>query len=173
MRIHHLSDAAIVGLTIATHPRHRRRPRHRHGPHVEDLSEDRYPARARVQTGRREAYRQSALGYQGSRLWDRWRDRTCPSRFRPRIPAATGRFLSIGVKCTLDKDALSGEFTVNDGPGGTFSAHGPRRREARRRGRGDAGWRQSRSHRELGARRSISGPSARPPRLCSSRMARP
>ena len=26
------------------------------------------------------------------------------------------------MKCTLDKDALSGEFTVNDGPGGTFSA---------------------------------------------------
>ena len=42
--------------------------------------------------------------------------------FQTPNPSGDGSMLSIGVKCTLDKDALSGEFTVNDGPGGTFSA---------------------------------------------------
>ena len=42
--------------------------------------------------------------------------------FQTPNPSGDGSILSIGVKCTLDKDALSGEFTVNDGPGGTFSA---------------------------------------------------
>ena len=48
--------------------------------------------------------------------------RTCPSPFRPSNPSGDGSILVIGVKSTLDKDALTGEFTVNDGPGGTFSA---------------------------------------------------
>ncbi len=42
--------------------------------------------------------------------------------FQTLNPGGDGSVLSIGVKSTLDKDALTGEFTVNDDPGGTFSA---------------------------------------------------
>ena len=42
-------------------------------------------------------------------------------RFQTLDPGGSGGLLSIGVKCTLDKDALTGDFTVDDGPGGTFS----------------------------------------------------
>jgi hypothetical protein len=42
--------------------------------------------------------------------------------FQTLNPSGDGSVLGIGVKSTLDKDALTGEFTVNDDPGGTFSA---------------------------------------------------
>jgi len=47
---------------------------------------------------------------------------TISFRFQTLDPGGSGALLSISVKCTLDKDALSGDFTVDDGPGGTFSA---------------------------------------------------
>jgi hypothetical protein len=47
---------------------------------------------------------------------------TISFRFQMLDPRGSGSLLSIGVKGTLDKDALSGDFTINDGPGGTFSA---------------------------------------------------
>ena len=54
--------------------------------------------------------------------------------FQTLNPGGDGSILGIGVKCTLDKDALSGEFTVNDGAGGTFSAQ--RDRGGAKAGRG-------------------------------------
>src|SRR4029079_1782866 len=45
---------------------------------------------------------------------------TISFRFQTLDPGGSGALLSISVKCTLDKDALSGDFTVDDGPGGTF-----------------------------------------------------
>ena len=42
--------------------------------------------------------------------------------FQTLNPGGDGSILGIGVKCALEKEALTGDFTVNDGPGGTFSA---------------------------------------------------
>jgi len=47
---------------------------------------------------------------------------TISFRFQTLDPGGSGALLSIVVKSTLEKDALSGDFTVDDGPGGTFSA---------------------------------------------------
>lgn len=47
---------------------------------------------------------------------------TISLRFQMLDPRGSGSLLSISVKGTQDKDALTGDFTVNGGAGGTFSA---------------------------------------------------
>jgi hypothetical protein len=42
--------------------------------------------------------------------------------FQTRNPNGGGDLLAIAVKGSIASDGLTGEFTVNDGPGGTFSA---------------------------------------------------
>ena len=147
MRIHHLFYAAVLGLAIAAPSAAQTAHRHRHVEGVvRDAGAD-LSGRNRAQAGRREAHRQSLSDSQGYHL------RIDPGNnlsftFQTPNPGGDGSILSIGVKCTLDKDALPGEFTVNDGAGGTFSAAagygGARQDRGRRAG---AIGRQSRSHR--------------------------
>jgi hypothetical protein len=123
MRIHHLFYAAILGLTIATPSAAQTAATTVTGTwKASFVTQDRtYPAGLELkQDG--EKLTGNLLSDTKDPIVGSVEGQNVSFTFQTPNPGGDGSILSIGVKCTLDKDALSGEFTVNDGPGGTFSA---------------------------------------------------
>ena len=122
MRIHHLFYAAILGLAIAAPSAAQTATPSRGTWKASFVTPDRtYPAGIELkQDG--EKLTGNLLSDTKDPIAGSVQGHNVSFTFQTPNPSGDGSILSIGVKCTLDKDALSGEFTVNDGPGGTFSA---------------------------------------------------
>ncbi len=121
MRIHHLFYAAVLGLAVAA-PSAAQTATVTGTWKASFVTPDRtYPAGIELkQDG--EKLTGNLLSDTKDPITGSIQGNNLTFTFQTPNPGGDGSILSIGVKCTLDKDALAGEFTVNDGAGGTFSA---------------------------------------------------